>query len=205
MEKGNKKPIPSKKAFTLSKAKLASGGGLDVHYEVLEKDGNENYLNKHHDECAQDVHPELSELFKELRPIVGRIFNITSFKTLMGTEEFGASDEQKMLGEEFAHECLDKIEVRGISLSGKDDKVGVVITSVYEVANGQKVAINTPRLRLDSETWGFEEELENIVYGIENEVYEFLFMGKKAELSLFGEDDGSQGEETEEETEEDNY
>ena len=203
MEKENKKPIPSKKAFTLSKAKLASGGGLDVHYEVVEQDGNKNYLNKHHDECAQDVHPKLSKFFKELRPIVGRIFNITSFKTLMETEEFNASDEQKMLGEEFAQECLCKIEVRGISLSGKDDKVGVVITSVYEVANGQKVAINTPRLRLDSETWGFEEELENIVSKIENEVYEFLFMGKKAELSLFGEDQGEN--EQGDQTEEDNY
>lgn len=201
MEKESKKPIPSKKAFTLSKAKLASGGGLDVHYEVLEKEGDKHYLNKHHDECAQDVHPKLSKLFQELRPIVGRIFNITSFKTLMETEEFSASDEQKMLGEDFAQECLDKIEVRGISLSGKEDKVGVVITSVYEVANGQKVAINTPRLRLGYETWGFEEELEKIVYGIENEVYEFIFMDKKAELSLFGEDqaEDEQGDQTEDE------
>jgi hypothetical protein len=203
MEKENKKPIPSKKAFTLSKAKLASGGGLDVHYEVSEQDGNANYLNKHHDECAQDVQKELRELFQELRPIVGRIFNITSFKTLMETDEFKATEGQKALGDDFAQECLNKIEVRGISLSGKDDKVGVVITSVYEVANGQKVAINTPRIRFDSETWGFEEELENIVYEIENEVYEFLFMGKKAELSLFGEDqgEGEQGDQTEE----DNY
>lgn len=38
------------------------------------------------------------------------------------------------------------------------------------------------------ETFGFEEELENIVCDIENEVYEFLFDGKRAQMDLFGAD-----------------
>jgi len=74
-----------------------------------------------------------------------------------------------------------------------------VLTGLYEVANGQKSAINTPRLKLENETWGFEEELECIIANIETEVYAFLFKGKKAELSLFGEgDDEDQTEGTEE-------
>ncbi len=36
--------------------------------------------------------------------------------------------------------------------------------------------------------FGFEEELEEIVADIENEVYAFLFKGKKAQLELFGAD-----------------
>ena len=38
------------------------------------------------------------------------------------------------------------------------------------------------------DTFGFEVELENIVCDIENEVYEFLFEGKKAQMDLFGAD-----------------
>lgn len=43
-------------------------------------------------------------------------------------------------------------------------------------------------MKYNTETFGFEEELENIVCDIENEVYAFLFEGKKAQLELFGAD-----------------
>lgn len=43
-------------------------------------------------------------------------------------------------------------------------------------------------MKYNVETFGFEEELENIVCDIENEVYEFLFEGKKAQMDLFGAD-----------------
>ena len=36
-------------------------------------------------------------------------------------------------------------------------------------------------------SFGFEEELEKIVDAIKTEVYQFLFNGKQAQLSLFGE------------------
>ena len=40
-------------------------------------------------------------------------------------------------------------------------------------------------------SFGFEEELEKIVEAIKTEVYQFLFNGKQAQLSLFG-DNGEQ-------------
>ena len=196
-----KMPIPSENNFALNKVKVIKDGGLDVHYEVVEVVGAETYTNKYHIESAKDTHPDLKELFKRLRPIMGRVFNITSFKTLVATDEFKARDKQKELAENFAEQCLEKIEVRGVSLSGKDDKVGVVLTGLFTVANEQKVCINSPRLRFSTETWGFEEELQSIVADIESEVYAFLFKGKKAELTLFGDDeeqgnDNEQGEES---------
>ena len=36
-------------------------------------------------------------------------------------------------------------------------------------------------------SFGFEEELETIVDAIKKEVYEYLFKGKQAQLTLFGE------------------
>ena len=59
---------------------------------------------------------------------------------------------------------------------------------LFTVSNNQKTAINSPRLKFNTETFGFEEELEAIVADIENEVYAFLFKGKKAQLELFGAD-----------------
>lgn len=187
-EKQNVMPIPSEEKFSLSKVKLLKDGGLDVHYEVTEVVDNESYINKYHVLSAKDIHPDLRNLFNDLRPIMGRIFNITSFKTLMETPDFKATKKQTEIAESFAKECLNNIEVRGVSLSGQDDNVGVVLTGLFTVSNNQKTAINTPRLKYNAETFGFEERLETIVQGIEEEVYAFLFKGKKAQLELFGAD-----------------
>ena len=82
-KKQNVMPIPTKEKFSLSKVKLLKDGGLDVHYEVTEVVGNESYTNKYHVLSAKDIHPDLRHLFNDLRPIMGRVFNITSFKTMM--------------------------------------------------------------------------------------------------------------------------
>lgn len=180
--------IPSEKAFALSKVKTLKDGGLDVHYEVTETIGNESYTNKYHVESAKDIHPDLRNCFDCLRPIMGRIFNITSFLSMVETSDFKATKKQSELSRGFADEMLKNIEVRGVSFFGQDDNVGVVLTGLFTVSNNQKTAINSPRLKFNTETFGFEEELEAIVTNIENEVYAFLFKGKKAQLELFGAD-----------------
>lgn len=187
-KKQNVMPIPTKEKFSLSKVKLLKDGGLDVHYEVTEIIGNESYTNKYHVESAKDIHPDLRECFYRLRPIMGRIFNITSFLSMVETSDFKATKKQSELSRDFADEILKNIEVRGVSFSGQDDNVGVVLTGLFTVSNNQKTAINSPRLKFNTETFGFEEELEEIAADIENEVYAFLFKGKKAQLELFGAD-----------------
>ena len=107
---------------------------------------------------------------------------------MIGTDDFKANKNQKEVARNFADEMLKNIEVRGVSYSGQDDNVGVVLTGLFTVSNNQKTAINSPRLKFNTETFGFEEELEAIVADIENEVYAFLFKGKKAQLELFGAD-----------------
>lgn len=178
--------VPSEQQFALAKVKLIKDGGITVHYEVTEVVGAESYTNKYHVESAKDIHPDLKECFDRLRPIMGRIFNITSFLSMLDVKEFKATEKQKEYGRSFADEMLKNIEVRGVSFSGQDDNVGVVLTGLFTVSNNQKTAINSPRLKFNSETFGFEEELEEIAADIETEVYAFLFKGKKAQLELFG-------------------
>lgn len=185
-EKDEKNVVPKKSSFELSKVKFLKGGGLDVHYNVTEVIDDESYTNKYHVESAKDVHPDLIELFVRIKPILARVFNITSFLTCISTDDFKANKMQKEIAEDFAKEMMNNIEVRGISLSGKDDNVGVIITGLFTTYNNQKTCINSPRIRLSVESLGFEEELEEIVTEIEEEVYDFLFKGKKAQLELFG-------------------
>lgn len=180
--------IPSEKNFSLEKVKLAKDGGLEAQYEVVETNGGESYVNNYHVTNGKEIHPDLKHLFDDLRPIVARVFGMTSFLSMLESPEMKLSDSKLLQARAFAEEILMNIDVRGVSYSGQDDNVGVIITSVYTTGNGLKTCINTPRIKLATVSFGFEEELEKIVGDIEREVYQFLFKGKQAQLTLFGQE-----------------
>ncbi len=179
---------PNPKDFQLEKVKLVNNGGICAHYDVTEVVGGTSYTNHYVVDNGMDVHPDLAGLFEDLRPIVARVFNINSFLSFVEdpANKIPAKIQEQARG--FAGELLNNIEVRGVSFSGKDDNIGVVITAVYTTANGLKTCINTPRIKMATISFGFEEELEEIVGKIEREVYAYLFDGKQAQLSLFGAD-----------------
>lgn len=192
---------PSEKAFQLSKVKVIPGGGLDVHFEVEETCGAEVYRETYHLSSSKEIHPDLKKLFDRLKPIMARVYHLSFFRSLMETPEFKATKKQHELAEEAFKEVLAKLDVTGISLSGKDSNVGVVLTGVFTADSNQKMAINSHRMKFSDERYGFEEEMESIIGNIESEVYAFLFKGKKAQLELFT--DESFGEGTTENSEND--
>lgn len=185
--------IPTEKDFNLSKVKLLTKGGIQAEYQVTQVVGGEPSVLDRNETCSRDVHPDMTQMFQDLRMIVARVFNITSFLTLFESDEMKLPESKKMIARNFADELVSKIDVRGVSWSGSDYNVGVVITSVFETPNGLKTCINTPRIKMATISFGFEEELETIVDAIKKEVYAYLFKGKQAQLSLFGEQpDGEQ-------------
>ena len=179
--------IPTEKDFNLSKVKLLPKGGIQAEYQVTQIVDGETSLIDRNETCTRDVHPDVLAMFTDLRTIVARVFNITSFLTFLDSDEMKLPESKKMLARAFADELIAKIDVRGVSWSGTDDNTGVVITAVFETPNGLKTCINTPRIKMATISFGFEEELEKIVEAIKTEVYQFLFNGKQAQLSLFGE------------------
>lgn len=178
--------IPTEKNFNLSKVKLDPNGGVKAEYQITTTIDGEPSVIDRTESCTRDVHPDLRGLFEDLRHIVGRVFNITSFLTMLESEEMKMSESNMMTARAFAEELISKIDVRGISWSGTEDNIGVVITAVFETPNGLKTCINTPRIKLAQISFGFEEELETIVNAVKTEVYKYLFEGKQAQLSLFG-------------------
>lgn len=186
--------IPTEKDFNLSKVKLLPKGGIQAEYQVTQTVDGETSLIDRNETCTRDVHPDLLAMFTDLRTIVARVFNITSFLTLLESDDMKLPESKKMLARNFANELLAKIEVRGVSWSGTDDNTGVVITAVFETPNGLKTCIKTPRIKMATISFGFEEELETIVESIKKEVYAYLFKGKQAQMSLFG-DNGAADDE----------
>ena len=179
--------IPTEKDFNLSKVKLLPKGGIQAEYQITQVVNGENSVIDRNETCTRDIHPDLRGLFEDLRNIVGRVFNITSFLTFLESDEIKLPESKRTAARLFADELLQKIDVRGVSWSGNGDNAGVVITAVFETPNGLKTCINTPRIKLATISFGFEEELEQIADSIKTEVYAYLFKGKQAQLSLFGE------------------
>lgn len=178
---------PQLKDLNLQKVKLEPKGGLQAVYQLTEVVKGEPTITDYQVNVARDIHPDLQKLFKDLRSIVGRVFGLTSFLTITDGKELGLTDARKEIARKYAEGLLQKIDVRGLSWSGSDENAGIIITSVYETPNGLKTCINTPRIKIAQSSFGFEDELEEIADAIKEEVYEFLFNGKQAQLSLFGE------------------
>lgn len=191
---------PSENTFALSKVKVISGGGLDVHFEVEEACGAEVYRENYHLSSSKEIHPDLKKLFDQLKPIMARVYHLSFFRSLIETPDFKATKKQQELAEEAFKEVLAKLDVTGISLSGKDNNVGVVLTGTFTADSNQKMAINSHRMKFSDTRYGFEEEMEEIIGEIESEVYQFLFKGKKCQMELFENEDFD--EETEEKSEE---
>lgn len=177
---------PSEKNFNLSKIKIDPKGGIKAEYQITASVDGEPSVIDRTESCDRDVHPDLLALFEDLRSIVARVFGMTSFLTLLESDEMKLPESKKLTARSFADELLSKIEVRGVSWSGTDENAGVVITAVFETTNGLKTCINTPRIKLATISFGFEEQLETIVNEIKCETYKYLFEGKQAQLSLFG-------------------
>lgn len=174
------------KDFTLMKVKLLPNGGLQANYQTAKVVNEQPCLEEYQATCDRDIHPDLKALFDSLRPIVARTFGITSFLTLIESDEMKLSEAKREQARAFAQELISRIDVRGLSWSGQDESLGIIITSVYETSTGMKTCINTPRIKVAQISFGFEEELERIAEAIKSEVYKFLFEGKQAQLSLFG-------------------
>lgn len=176
---------PSRENFNLSKVKLLpNGGGISAEYQISEVAGGEPCVTDYQVTRTQMPHPDLLEQFKQLRAIVGRVFGITSFLSFLQSEKYPAMEVARAFGDEL----LAKYEVRGLSWSGSGSGAGVVITAVFATENGLKTAVNTPRIKTEQISYGFEEELERIAGDVKDEVYNYLFEGKQAQMSLFGEE-----------------
>jgi len=177
-----------KEKFNLTKVKLLPSGGIVADYTITEEVAGEVVVTDYTAAKNNSPHPDLVNALADLKVIVAQVFRFDAVSKVVedNAEHIKASLLQEV--KDTFGEILDGITVRGVSWSGTGQKAGVVITSLFDVGNGTKTAINTPRLRLGAESFGFEEVLTNLLEGIKNEVFAFLFEGKQAQLSLFGEE-----------------
>jgi hypothetical protein len=171
---------PSINNFNLKKLKLPTGGGVSLDYALIEIVGGESYESNQSQKSTKEPHPDLSDLFAKLVPMVAQVFCLTLINSVVQKKEFKADALQIDIITKYVEQMTSRIRINGISLSGSEDKKGIVISAGYRVDNNQIVAINTPRILFSGSSRGFEEDLEIIVEEIEKEAYSFIYENKVA-------------------------
>lgn len=177
-----------RKNFKLKKVKLLKGDGLEAHWISAETEGAETFNSENLKKSTKDIHPDLTTKIRSLDEIVMAIRGYNDFKLVLESSMFGANGAQKAAIEKTLHSIKERVDVSGISINGDDEKKKVSITFKFEEDSKQVVGSSTHAIYLSQEKYGYEEDLQNIVEEIEDEVYAYLFEGKRSQQQIqFGE------------------
>ena len=180
--------VPSESSFKLSKVQLQGNGSVKVNYEICESVGGIEYTNKYKIESTKEIHPDMKHLFDCLVDVLADTCNVYKLVDTVCLSKFEATDEQKAIAREELEAIIEGMTVKSVTLSGKDDNVGCIISGEMEVKHGLKATLISPRLKYNEEIFGFEHELGTMLTALQKEIYAYLFKGKRAQLELFGAD-----------------
>ena len=181
--------------FELQKIKVLKGaGGVEIEFKV--DGGDSNPTINHSVSNPQYPHPDLLQAIESLKDILIKAVGkdtIHSERLIAGFKHlFKKEADYKELEDAFeAHYKGEKtkITVTGIAVSGYDSNKGAIITGTYLCKNGSKIALNSPRIRYEGETMGFESALFEICQAIEEEAYLYTYKDKQAQQEIVFEEE----------------
>lgn len=170
----------------MSKLKITDMGGVDCQYYAQEVTSDAILPNEYHVKSQRIPHPTLTEALKSLEPILASVFGFNYLIPLLETSAFSATEQQIKLAKDYAKvEQENKLKAVAITLQGTQAIKKCIITGEWKMAGGLKAVVNTPKIDIYGDTFGFESILEQVAEVLENEVYEYLFNGKSAQLTIF--------------------
>lgn len=181
--------VPSESGFKLTKVQLQGNGSVKVNYEICESVGGIEYTNKYKIESTKEIHPDMKHLFACLVDVLADTCNVYKLVDTVCLSKFEATDEQKAIAREELEAIIEEMAVKSVTLSGKDDNAGCLISGEMEIKHGLKATLISPRLKYNEGIFGFESELQSVLTALQKEIYAYLFQGKHAGLEVFGDDE----------------
>lgn len=182
---------PDRGQFTIGAVKSPKRDSLTIEAHSMVVDGPESYKIPYKGPFPVVPHPTLLGCFDKLKPYFAEYFGYTHFESVVKENLFGAKKEQLKMAEEVTSAFMSEIKVTGISYPGSN-RDGVIITGTYKGC-----AMNTKKMYFSNENHG--KDLEVICDELDDEVFEYMFNGKKAQLDMFDEESDSQEEDNSDE------
>jgi hypothetical protein len=168
--------VPTKENFELTAMKSKDRASIEFQAKLSISDGESTHVATLNDSYPIIPHPDLIEQLDKLKIRLAEYFGYTTFQKVVNNKDFAASKPQKKFAENFQEEQLSNIKVNGVAFSGKT-RNGIIVKGTY---NGS--SINTKTLYFTNQEYG--EGLQKIADRLEDEMYKYLFQGKKAQLEV---------------------
>jgi hypothetical protein len=173
--------------FILKKVKLTSEGKVEVIYH--EPDHSMGAATKNVITITSDrtPHPDLTLAIKALTPYLADCNSLRSHRQLEGVK-LNKSENTALTAVEEIFAKLDQkvfsaVIPTGIDIKGDEDNTRVIITGKHTTGN-TAVALNSPNISLNGDTWGFEQGIADALEVIKEEVRAFVIEKKSAQLQM---------------------
>ena len=168
--------------FRLKRIRLMDDLGVDATY--LEKATIENEVHWVEKTIKSTIqrHRDIDKITDKLRIHVVRVYGMLAVGMYKPVEDFNAK-ESKLLGM-----LLGEIDIVQITLQGDDETNGVIISAKKNVLGNLVVVMNTPSIKYENSTYDYSWELKETIDELCDEVFEYIFNRKFAQLDMFSKD-----------------
>lgn len=181
----------NKEDFTLKKVKVDKLGRVEAKFEQSTKDGEVSYADTHEVKSPRIIHPDLKGLLDGLKMTMAVSNDLLPHRNLPKISPAAQKHVDKLgkMLHDMDEEILAGITVTGLAIQGDDDKRSVVLTGKRDIKGKNRerytaVAMNSPKISLNGDVFGFEAELADDVEKIIDEVYLYFADRKSAQGEL---------------------
>lgn len=171
--------------FELKRVKFIPNG-LEVDYNDCMNVDGETVKTFHKVKNLEYPHPDLQNEAGKLRGYIVRLMGLMNFANITYLSDLSKQDKEldKQFQDFFEIQST-RIMIREIVRD--EEKNTVIIKYEFTGTDLSLFKMQTPKINLEGEILKFEIDMDADLEGMKHEIFDYLFKGKRAQLSMFGE------------------
>lgn len=171
--------------FELKRVKFIPNG-LEVDYNDCMNVDGETVKTFHKVKNPECPHPDLPNAAGKLRGYIVRLMGLMNFVNITYLSDLSKQDKEldKQFKDFFEIQAT-RIIIREIVRD--EEKNTVIIKYEFTGIDLSLFKMQTPKINLEDEILKFEIDMNTDLEGMKHEIFDYLFKGKRAQLSMFGE------------------
>lgn len=171
--------------FELKRVKFIPNG-LEVDYNYCMNVDGETVKAFHKVKNPEYPHPDLQNEAGKLRGYIVRLMGLMNFANITYLSDLSKQDKEldKQFKDFFEIQAT-RILIREIVRD--EEKNTVIIKYEFTGTDLSLFKMQTPKINLEGEMLQFEIDMDTDLEGMKHEIFDYLFKGKRAQLSMFGE------------------
>lgn len=175
--------------FELKRVKFIPNG-LEVDYNDCMNVDGETVKTFHKVKNPEYPHPDLPNAARKLRGYIVRLMGLMNFANITYLSDLSKQDKEldKQFQDFFEIQST-RIMIREIVRD--EEKNTVIIKYEFIGIDLSRFKMQTPKINLEDEILNeilkFEIDMNTCLEGMKHEIFDYLFKGKRSQLSMFGE------------------